>query len=343
MQREEPFGLPPPRETLVVALGGNAILQPGQRGTAEEQRANVDQAMCAVASLVDQGFRIVLTHGNGPQIGTIMLQEAIAEEIEGIPAMPMDIEGAMSQGAIGYMIQQSLQNELARLGRRSAVVSMVTQTIVDAADPAFLNPTKPVGPFYTREKAESLQTRGLEMVEDSGRGFRRIVASPQPVAIREFDAIRALIDSGTHVICSGGGGIPVVQHADMLHGVEAVIDKDHSASLLARQLNADRLLILTDVEQVYIGFRTPEEQALRHLYPEQAQQFINDGHFAPGSMEPKVRAAMQFVQAGGREAITTRLDCALDALRGLAGTRCTSLPQELDHISTRQTSVPLAE
>ncbi len=308
-------------ETLVLALGGNAIKSSGERGTSAEQFANVSKAMASVAELAERGYRVVITHGNGPQVGTILLQQAAAELSEGIPAMPMDVAGAMSQGQIGYMIQQCLQNELRRRGKPWPVATVVTQMVVDPADPAFSNPTKPVGPFYTREKAEELRAQGFTVIEDSGRGYRRVVPSPIPVAIAEIYAVRTLINSGAMVICAGGGGVPVVRdQAGDLHGVEAVIDKDLGAALLAQKLDADRLLILTDVEQVYINYRKPDQKALSLLSLEDARRYIAEGHFSSGSMGPKVQAAVSFVESGGKQAIITHLHSALRALGGETGT-----------------------
>ena len=308
-------------ETLVVALGGNAIKRSGERGTVEEQLANVRHAMASVAALADRGYRVVLTHGNGPQVGTILVQQAAGEAAEGVPAMPMDVAGAMSQGQIGYMMQQCLQNEIRKLGRPWPVATVVTQTVVDPADPAFSHPTKPVGPFYTAEKAEELRARGFAVVEDSGRGYRRVVPSPEPVAIAEIYAIRTLINSGTLVICSGGGGGPVVRdEAGDLRGVEAVIDKDLAASLLAQKVDADRLLILTDVEKVAINFRKPNQQELSRISPEEARRYLEEGHFASGSMGPKMCAAVKFVEAGGKQAIITHLHSVTRALAGETGT-----------------------
>jgi carbamate kinase len=311
-------------ETLVVALGGNAIQRAGQKGTAEEQVENVASAMASVAELADRGYRVVLTHGNGPQVGTILVQQAAAQEATGIPPMPMDIAGAMSQGQLGYMMQRCLQNELRKRGRPWPVATVVTQTVVDPADPAFGNPTKPIGPFYSAEQAEEMRGRGLHVVEDSGRGYRRVVPSPQPAAIAEIYAIRTLVNSGTLVICSGGGGIPVVRDENgMLKGVEAVIDKDMSASLLAQRLDADRLLILTDVERVSINFRKPDQRELSRVTVAEAKRYIEEGHFAAGSMGPKVRAAVGFVEGGGKQAIITDLHRALSALEGQTGTSFT--------------------
>lgn len=308
-------------ETLVVALGGNAIQGAGEKGTAAEQIANISRAMTSIAELADRGYRIVLTHGNGPQVGAILLREAVAEQVEGIPAMPMDVAGAMSQGQIGYMMQQRLQNELRSRGRPWPVSSVVTQTLVDAKDPAFGNPTKPIGPFYTAQKAEELRAKGYTVVEDSGRGYRRVVPSPMPAAIVEIYAIKTLVNSGAIVICAGGGGIPVVREQDgTLRGVEAVIDKDLSASLLAQRLDADRLFILTDVEMASINFRKPNQQQLRDVSVEQARRYLDEGQFASGSMEPKMRAAINFVEAGGKQAIITHLHSAVAALAGETGT-----------------------
>ncbi len=308
-------------ETLVLALGGNAIQSSDERGTAEEQFANVSKAMAEVAELANRGYRVVLTHGNGPQVGAILVQQAAAQEAQGIPPMPMDVAGAMSQGQLGYMMQQCLQNELRRLGKPWPVATVVTQMVVDPADPAFAHPTKPVGPFYTQEKAEELRAQGFTVIEDSGRGYRRVVPSPMPVAIAEIYAIKTLINAGALVICAGGGGVPVVrgENGD-LHGVEAVIDKDLGAALLAEKLDADRLIILTDVEQVYINYRKPDQQALSRLSVQEARGHMDDGHFGSGSMGPKVRAAVGFVEAGGKQAIITHLRSVVRALEGEMGT-----------------------
>jgi carbamate kinase len=308
-------------ETLVVALGGNAIQQSGERGTADEQFANVSKAMASIAELAQRGYRVVLVHGNGPQVGTIILQQFAAETTQGIPAMPMDVAGGMSQGQIGYMMQQSLQNELRKRGRPWPVATVVTQVVVDPNDPAFQNPTKPIGPFYDASKAEELRARGYTVIEDSGRGYRRVVPSPMPASIAEIYAIKSLINSGSLVICCGGGGIPVVREQDgTLRGVEAVIDKDLAASLLAQRLDADRLLILTDVEKVAVNFRKPDQKNLDRLSLTDARRYLAEGQFASGSMGPKVRAAIQFVEAGGRQAIITHLHSAIDALEGRTGT-----------------------
>lgn len=309
-------------ETLVVALGGNAIQSAGDKGTAAEQIANISRAMASVAELADRGYRVVLTHGNGPQVGTILLQQAAAEASEGIPAMPMDVAGAMSQGQIGYMMQQCLQNELRRRGRPWPVATIVTQVVVDPNDPAFRNPTKPVGPFYSAEKAEELRAKGYTVIEDSGRGYRRVVPSPQPVAIAEIYAIKTLINSGALLISAGGGGVPVIRGENgELRGVEAVIDKDLGASMLAQKLEADRLLILTDVERVCVDFRKPSQRELSELSVADARRYLEEGQFGKGSMGPKVQAAANFVEGGGKEAIITHLHSVARALAGETGTR----------------------
>jgi carbamate kinase len=309
------------RETLVVALGGNAIKQAGERGTSAEQFTNVARAAEAIAALVERGDRVVITHGNGPQVGSLLLQQAAgAKEV---PPLPMDVCGAMTQGWIGYMISQALGNALARRDHPAAgqIATIVTQVLVDAADPAFQQPTKPVGPFYTAEEAQRMADAGVAVVEDSGRGWRRVVPSPAPVGLVEIAAVRRLVDAGLLVITSGGGGVPVVRDAEgQLRGVEAVIDKDLAGALLARDLHADRLLILTDVEQVALDYKKPTQRPLAHLSAAEARAYLAAGQFAAGSMGPKVRAAAEFVEAGGRQAIITQLYRAVAALDGETGT-----------------------
>jgi carbamate kinase len=309
------------RETLVVALGGNAIKQAGERGTSAEQFANVARAAEAIAALVERGDRVVITHGNGPQVGSLLLQQAAGAGQ--VPPLPMDVCGAMTQGWIGYMISQALGNALARRGHPAAgrVATIVTQVLVDAADPAFQQPTKPVGPFYSAEDAQRMADAGVAVVEDSGRGWRRVVPSPTPVGLVEIAAVRQLVDAGLLVITGGGGGVPVVRDAEgQLHGVEAVIDKDLAGALLARELGADRLLILTDVEQVALDYKQPTQRLLAHISSAEARGYLQDGQFAAGSMGPKVRAAVEFVEAGGRQAIITQLYRAVAALDGQTGT-----------------------
>ncbi|HEY5596264.1 MAG TPA: carbamate kinase [Candidatus Bipolaricaulota bacterium] len=308
------------KQRVVVALGGNAILQPGQKGTYLEQYANVDRTCDQLARMVLGGqYQLMITHGNGPQVGNILLQNELAKET--VSPMPLDVCGAQSQGFIGYMMQQSLYNHFVTANQRNIpVVTLVTQVLVDAKDPAFAHPSKPVGPFYTQAQAKQLQQeKGYAMKEDAGRGWRRVVPSPHPKGISEKEAILALLKAGTVVVTSGGGGIPVVEKAGKLVGVEAVIDKDRSAEVLAEAVGADALLILTDVPQVKLHYKKPQEQALSKVTVAQAQQYVSEGHFAAGSMGPKVEAAVAFAKRGKR-AIVASLDQALDALEGKAGT-----------------------
>ena len=256
-------------KTVVVALGGNAILQPGQVGTFEEQLFNIDGAMRRIARLVEDGWRVVLTHGNGPQVGNLLIQNALAAKT--VAPMPMDVCGAMSQGQIGYMAAQTLANHLRKRKLDVPVVTIVTQVAVDPKDKAFANPSKPVGPFYSEAEARKMMLEeGLAMREDAGRGWRRVVPSPEPMEIVELEAVRDLSEAGALVVCSGGGGVPVVRGRGALSGIDAVIDKDLAAALLATELGADALLILTDVPQAYVHYGTPEQEALcpRHRQPD---------------------------------------------------------------------------
>lgn len=299
----------------VITLGGNAILQPGQRGTMDEQRANIRSACQAIAQVVREGWQVVVTHGNGPQVGNLLLQN---EEASGVvPPASLDICGAQSQGMLGYLIQQ----ELGRATGRTAI-ALVTQVVVDPADPAFVNPTKPVGPFYTEARArKAMAGRGWQMREDGGRGWRRVVPSPRPVRVVEADVIRHLVSSGALVIAGGGGGVPVAERLDGLYGVEAVIDKDLAATVLALGLGAERLIILTDVPEVYLHYGTPGQRALRQVTTAEGLAYLADGHFRSGSMGPKVEAAIAFVHGAGGEAVIASLTDAARALRGEAGTR----------------------
>ena len=312
------------KKITVIALGGNAILQPGQTGTFEQQMENVEATCGQLADMVTLGkYKIVITHGNGPQVGNILLQNEAGRDVAA--PMPLDVCGAQSQGLIGYMIQQSLHAQLAKRGRGDIpIATVVTQVVIDCSDPAFANPSKPVGPFYTEQVANELETiKGYHVREDAGRGWRRVVPSPDPIEIFEKTAIRQLVDARTIVIASGGGGIPVTRQNGGLAGVEAVIDKDLAGERLAVDVGAAIFLILTDVEQVKLNFNTPQEKAIPHMTLAEAKRYQAEGHFAKGSMEPKVRAAIRFIEAGGERAIITSLDHAMDALEGKAGTTIT--------------------
>ncbi len=307
-------------EKIVVALGGNALQSGKAEPTAEAQLAVVKKTCERIAELSNKGYEVAVVHGNGPQVGRILLASETAKNVT--PAMPFDVCGAMSQGYIGYHIQQALKYALSRLNKNIPVVTIATQMIVEKSDPAFTNPTKPIGPFYSAEEAKALETeKGYTMKEDAGRGWRRVVASPLPRKIVEISAIKQLWDS-TIVIACGGGGIPVVENPDgTLEGVAAVIDKDFAAELLAEEVGADTLMILTEVEKVAINFNKPNQEDLAKLNLSDAARYCEEGQFAPGSMLPKVQAAMKFVRANpDKKAIITSLDKAIDALEGKTGT-----------------------
>ena len=309
---------------LVIALGGNALQTKNSAPTAEAQLEVVKQTCEYVAELVVGGHELTVVHGNGPQVGRILLSSETAKDV--VPPMPFDVCGAMSQGYIGYHIQQALRQALARRGVNTPVVSLVTQVVVDKADPAFKNPTKPIGGFYTKEEAEQLVAeKGYDVKEDAGRGYRRVVASPIPQRIVEIEEVKLLREKAIVVTC-GGGGIPVVENADgTLEGVAAVIDKDFAAELLAEQIEADALVILTEVEKVAINWGKPEQANLDTMTLAEAKQYCAEGHFAPGSMLPKVQAGMKFVTANpGKKAIITSLDKAIEALEGKTGTVITA-------------------
>lgn len=305
---------------IVIALGGNALQTKNSAPTAEAQLEVVKQTCEYIAELSANGYEMAVVHGNGPQVGRIVLASETAKDV--VPAMPFDVCGAMSQGYIGYHIQQALRYALAKRNLNIPVVTMLTQMVVEPADPAFQKPTKPIGAFYTKEEAEALAaTKGYTMKEDAGRGYRRVVASPLPRRIVEIGEVKKLWND-TIVVTCGGGGIPVIENADgTLEGVAAVIDKDFAAELLAEQVDADVLMILTEVEQVAINWGKPNQQNLGALSLADAARYVEEGHFAPGSMLPKVQAAMKFVRANpGKKAIITSLDKAIEALEGKTGT-----------------------
>jgi len=305
---------------VVVALGGNALQESGKPATAEEQLQVVNKTAEYLAEMSINGYEMAVVHGNGPQVGRILLASETAAGVT--PVMPFDVCGAMSQGYIGYHIQQGLREALRKRGRNIPVVTLVTQVVVDKDDPGFKNPTKPIGAFYTEEEAKRLQAeKGYVMKEDAGRGWRRVVPSPMPKKIVELSAVKTLWDT-TIVITAGGGGIPVIENEDgSLTGIAAVIDKDLAAERLAEDINADILMILTEVERVSINYKKPDQKDLSLLTSAEAEQYIREGHFAPGSMLPKIQAAVSFVKANpGRKAIITSLYKAVDALEGNAGT-----------------------
>ncbi len=307
-------------ERIVIALGGNALQSKDSGATAEAQLQVVKRTCEHIAEISQRGYEMAIVHGNGPQVGRILLASETAKDV--VPVMPFDVCGAMSQGYIGYHIQQALKYALNARNRNYPVVSLTTQVVVDRSDPAFKTPTKPIGAFCTEEEARRLELeKGYTMREDAGRGWRRAVASPLPRRIVEIGAVRLLWDHAIVITC-GGGGVPVVENADgTLEGVAAVIDKDYAAELLAEEVGADVLLILTEVEKVAIRFGQPDQENLGHLSLAEAARYAREGQFGVGSMLPKVEAAMKFVRANpGKKAIITSLDKAIDALDGKTGT-----------------------
>ncbi|MDY5968410.1 MAG: carbamate kinase [Bacteroidales bacterium] len=295
------------RKLAVVALGGNALLRPGQKGTYEEQLANVEKTCESLCNLLKRDYNVVIGHGNGPQVGNVMLQHEAGNKQFGLPAMPMDFCVAETQGSIAYMIEMALRNVFAHNDIYRDVVTIVTQVAVNQNDPMFANPTKPVGPYYSKEAAEQLEkATGATFKEDpKGNGWRKVVASPKPKRINNIKIIRDLAKAGNVVVTVGGGGIPVVEESDYVHGVEAVIDKDLASALCAIQIQADEFYILTDVPKVFINFRKPGEKALDCITVDEAKRYLAEGQFTEGSMAPKVRAGIMFIENGGKSCIIT--------------------------------------
>lgn len=307
-------------EKIVIALGGNAILQSKQKATYENQLKNVQNTSRIIAEIVKKGYKIIITHGNGPQVGNILRQNEVAKDI--VPPLPLDVCNAESQGFIGYMIDQSLKNELKKCGLSQPVVNILTQTEISLDDPAFLTPTKPIGRFYSKEEAEKLAKEKCWAVkEDAGRGWRRVVPSPAPKNILGSETIKLLAEHGTIVITAGGGGVPVVKNSGgEYEGVEAVIEKDSTACKLALETGAHIFMILTDVPNVYVNYGTDQEKALHQITVDEAKAYVEAGHFSPGSMEPKMLAAIKFAEKGGRSIICSLTEADL-ALEGKAGTQ----------------------
>ena len=314
-------------KTFVIALGGYSILRAKEKGTADEQYENLDHTAEQLLDLLRSGNRVVITHGNGPQVGNLLLADEAAKDV--VPPMPLDVLGAQTEGFMGYMIQNTLANHLRRAGAPHNITTVITQVIVDKNDPAFENPSKPIGPFYDANKAEQQrQEKGWDITEDSARGYRRVVPSPIPVNIQQARIITSMLDAGEIVIAVGGGGIPVVREDNRdLRGIEAVIDKDYASARLAIEIDADVLFILTAVEYVYRDFATPQQMALGQLSLAEARKLLEDGHFGKGSMEPKIRAALMFLEEGDisrkREVIITLPETALNAMKRKTGTRIT--------------------
>ena len=306
---------------VVVAIGGNSLIPDPTNPQIDEQWEAARVTCLHIADMIADGWQVVITHGNGPQVGYIMQRSEIAMREAGLHEVPLDLVVADTQGSIGYMLQQALDNKLRNVGKNQTVVTLITQMRVDPDDPAFQNPDKPVGGFITREQAIKAEADGWQVAEERGRGWRRVVASPKPLVINEINAIQALVLAGYIVIVCGGGGVPVVRNEiGRLRGIAAVIDKDHASSLLAQTLRADLLLISTGVEKVCLDFNTPQERALDELTLKEARRYLADGHFARGSMYPKVAAAIDFVHNGGPRAIITSPDSLTRALHGETGT-----------------------
>jgi carbamate kinase len=318
----------------VVAIGGNSLVKPGERGTLEEQRANLTATCEGIAAVMAAGYRVVVTHGNGPQVGDALLRSELAAAQ--VPPLTLDACVAETQATIGYLLQQILQETLQRHGLRRPVVTMVTQVLVSRRDSAFRNPTKPVGPFYSQEEAERRRAaQAWTMVEDAGRGYRRVVPSPEPKSIMELAAIQGALASDALVIACGGGGIPVIFKRERLVGIDAVIDKDRASSLLAWELEAELFLISTGVEQVALNFGTPQERAVANLTVAEARRYLREGQFAAGSMGPKIEAALAYLERGGRLAIITSPERIPEALQGMAGTRIAPAEGSRQHCHRR--------
>ena len=309
--------------SAVIAIGGNALIRDGQRGTIAEQFENAVETAGHIASLVADGWRVVVTHGNGPQVGFILLRSELVGDSSPIPRLSLDMSVADSQGGIGHILGNALLNELGSRGIRDQVACVLTHVVVDERDPAFTDPTKPIGPAYSAEEAETKRTvEGWSMVEDSGRGFRRVVPSPHPLRIVETEQIRALVEAGFVVIAAGGGGIPVVETDPAgYRGVEAVIDKDLASALLAASLGIPLLVLSTGVERVAIHFRQPDERFLDRLTVSEASRYLEEGEFPRGSMGPKVEAAITFLEHGGSEVLITSPSSLERAFAGESGTR----------------------
>lgn len=312
---------------VVVAIGGNSLIRDKVHESVEDQYLAVCETAKHIAGLIEQGYEVIITHGNGPQVGFILRRSEIAKNVEAMHQVPLVSCDADTQGAIGYQIQQAMDNEFKKRGIAKLALTIVTQVVVSADDPAFQKPAKPIGTFYTKEQAEIIQMANPAwvMAEDAGRGYRRVVASPRPQEIVEKEAINKLAREGYCVVCVGGGGIPVIKRADgLLQGVDAVIDKDFASSLLATEIKADLLIISTSVPMVYLNYGMPDELALDKVTLSELKQYVAENHFAQGSMLPKVQSVINFLENGGKEAIITNPESLEDAVAGKTGTRIRS-------------------
>jgi carbamate kinase len=309
--------------TALIAIGGNSLIRAGESGAIEDQIANARRTAEAIVQLIRDDYRLVITHGNGPQVGAALLRSERASGT--VYSHSLDVCDATTQGEIGYVLQQALHNELIAAGLSIPVATILSQVVVSADDPAMQNPTKPIGPFYSREDIEERRRRyGWEIVEDAARGYRRVVPSPEPLEIVEENVIRDLLSQGVLVIAVGGGGIPVVRSDAGLRGVEAVIDKDRASALLASRLGVDLFVISTDVDRVCLDYKRPTQEALSQVSAEQLEQHLRAGQFPPGSMGPKIESALRFLGNGGKEVIITSFEYLHDAVDGSAGTHITA-------------------
>jgi carbamate kinase len=326
-------------KSILIAVGGNSLIRAGEKGTVAEQWGNGRRTAAAIVRLIEAGYRVVVTHGNGPQVGAQLLRSERASDQ--VPGQTLDVCGAASQGEIGYLLAQSLCDELAaaRLGVR--VVSLVTQTVVRADDPAMKHPSKPIGPFYSQTVAEERRRQlGWDIVEDAARGYRRVVPSPEPVEIVEVEVIRSLISEGVLVVACGGGGIPVVRTGDELVGIEAVIDKDRASALLASMLRVDVFAISTDVDFVYLDYKKPGQRRLENITASELEAHYRAGHFPAGNMGPKVESALHFLEHGGKEVVITSYEHLIEAAAGHLGTHIFPDSAALVH-AIAQTEVPV--
>ncbi len=307
------------KKSAVIAIGGNAIQGPKELPTAEVMRKNLNSTARYLVQMLDD-INVVITHGNGPQVGNLMVQQDRAKEL--IPPLPLDLNDAYTQGMLGYLIVEAMENQLLNYNLKRQCAAIVTQVVVDPKDKAFQNPTKPVGPFYDAKEAERLaREKGWKMKEDAGRGYRRVVPSPEPLDIVEKDLIKELMEKGVLTVAVGGGGIPVLKESNgMIKGVEAVIDKDRASSLIARILDVDIFMILTGVDEVYLNYGKSDQKVLRELKVSDAKAYLSDNQFPSGSMGPKVEAAISFVEKTGRQCVITSLEKVSEAMKGRSGT-----------------------
>jgi len=313
--------MPIKRRLALIAFGGNALLPENQRGIQEEQMKNAEKAARLMAHVVRKGYELIIVHGNGPQVGNLLIQ--MEEAVTKVPPYSLDLCDAMTEGSMGFMLERAITNELRRHSIDKEVITLVTQVVVDRNDPAFDSPTKPVGPFYTRYRAQQLaREKKWTVVEDAGRGYRKVVPSPKPIDVVPKWIIRDLVQAGRIVVAAGGGGIPVIlNNRGLFEGVEAVIDKDYAASLIAREVKVDLFIILTGIEEVYINFGKPDQQEMPVLTVDEAQKYLEEGQFPPGSMGPKIQAAIDYIKAGGQEVLITKASHLKAALLKRSGTR----------------------